>query len=136
MSGMATVEENYAALSSSSARRRSWSALSLGLLGAGGVWAIPAIVDAINGEDTDDPHLPVMERSIVCFGILSLARIAGPAIYQGASADSPNIRLAIETLERLRHAAHAQTPDFDVPCFAVYWLSELHRFAAGGSKEL
>ncbi len=131
---MATIEENYAALSSPIARRRAGAVFSLGALEAGGIWAVPAIVDAMSGEDTNDPHLPLMERSIVCFGIMSLARIAGRAIWQGTSPDSPDIRLAIETLERLRYAADADSPrfSFSVPHFATYYLSELHRLAADG----
>lgn len=124
---MSNIEQYFAALGSTSARSRSAAVLTFGALDASGVWVIPPIVDAMDREDAADPHLPEMERSIICFGIISLARIAGRAICQGASPDSPDIRLAIATLERLKHAANAH-----VAHNAAYWLSEMHRLAAGG----
>ena len=63
---MSTIEQRFAALSSPCARSRSAAVLTLGMLDAGGVWAIPAIVNAMDREDADDPHLPEMERSIIC----------------------------------------------------------------------
>lgn len=128
---MPPIDEAIADLQSEDPKRRSLAALALGELGANGTWAIPVIVDAIKHEDFNDRLLSGFRRDTIYYGMASLARIAGSAMREGTGADSPNISLAILTLERLTFAAYPR-----IPRWANHWLVYLHRVAAATDARL